>query len=511
MAEYYIPAAMVMVGEKPVVLEQDSVLACIYYYLVAKHRDSLMVGSRKRLRAVSILYYPFNIIDIHGKYAAVIDTIVKPIYTIAFDKPLLEDLLERFNVLGDLRGQEFTEEISNIKNLLEAMYAEKEGVVSKRYEVKGLVYNKNLLQELRVLASIASPKGLPGIVVPEKNIDVNEAKQMLEEMLDNTSMVVDQLTSMINSLDQHYDKWRKRVELEHEAKKEELGKEAEVIKLVIQKKIEEYEARLEVERKRIDEKYSAEERELLDKIRSLEEKISDLRRRVEEGIARREYGIELKRLVREKKRLERRLEGLRRLKNRQKRVVEKKIRSLISAETIRQRLLEKELERFGRELSEIVSKTSREVESLKKAINRIIEHVMEVRKNITSILIEPPSLGAGKYFVPFIALLYRSIEGTDLLNIVPLIKMRVFRAKTLLTRKPRLEEVQVLASRAMRLKSIINTSDYRKTMLTVNLLDEKYLDMASRGFEKLVKEDIIGSGEAYEVLSLIESAIESHA
>ncbi|WFO75043.1 hypothetical protein J4526_08205 [Desulfurococcaceae archaeon MEX13E-LK6-19] len=505
--QYYIPAVLIMTGEKPIEHELDSVLACIYYYLVTKHREGLIVSARKRIKAISILYYPFNIIDVHGKYAAVIDAITKPVYTTVFDKPILEDIVDRLNALGEMRGQAFIEEISNIKNLLEAMYSEKEGTVTRRYEIRGLVYNKNVLDELRVLVNTASQKGLPGLVIPEKSIDTNEVKHLLEEILDETSKVIDQLTSMMNSLDQHYARWRKQIEVEHEVKKKELEKEVESIKLVIQKRIEEYEARLEIEKSRIDEKYSMEEKELLDKIRSLEERIEVLRRKVEEGIAREEDRIELKKLVRERKRLEKRLESIKRIKNKQKRAIETKIQRIIGAETMRQKYLEKELERYGRELDKMVTKASYEVEDLKRTINKLIEQTMELRKRVTSILLELPSLGVGKYLVPFIAILYTTPEGIESLDIIPLVK--IYASKTMFSRQTKIIETQTLASRALRLKSIVNTTEYRKMILTVNLLDKKYLDTASRGFEKLVKEDIISSGEAYESLSLIESYIES--
>lgn len=505
--EYYVPAVLIVSSGKPVECRLEDVVASIYYYIATNYRENLVASSRRRIKAVSILYYPFNLIDIQDRYVVVTDPVLRPVYTLSYDKPLLEDIAENVNKLSSVKGQAFVEVVENLKNLINAMYDDKEGVTTLKYEFRGVVSKRSILDEIAVLANTASKKELAGVNVPEKNIDTAFIKNTIEEILNETGRLIEELSTMISLIDKYYKDWLKQAEVEHEVKMKELERETETIKDVIEKNIKELESRIEEEKTRIEEKFFEKENELREQIRSIEEKIEIARSRVREGIADKNVENELKKLLKTKKKLEKQLESIRGFRERRKKVTEVKLRRIIRYHELRLKFLEEELERYSREFNKLVSRASSSVEELKKSINRIIEYVVSTRKKITSILLETPSRGAGKYYIPFIAILFTSLDGVESLDITPLLKIQL--TKTIIGKKTRFIKTPSLYSRALKLKTIIDIDKFREDLLSTNILVRKYVNIASKGFEKLVKEDIISSDEASEVLSLVESYVET--
>ncbi len=347
----------------------------------------------------------------------------------------------------------------------------------------------------------------PGVYIKHEIPDIDKIRQVIEEVLTDTSSTLGQINELITRIDKAFILWRESIRRNYGNKRKEAEKELTEIRRIVEERVNDLKKRLKDDQKAVEQRYEPIISNIKRRLREIDEEINRLNEKIKNQEGEKEEIKKYKKRIKElsKRRLEL-LKDLGEAENniiKEKNTVEAHYKRLIESEQQRVRLAEEELKNIDRNLSRLISHAEEEIDTIRKMMLRIYSDLLSIYKNVDSLLISMPPSGPGKYLLPTAIVVYTG-GGHDRSMIIPPLYYII---KKGFLKKPELKISNILDVLMMRYDDIYSDLYYRGELERKNLLLEISVERIEHGVRKLVEDGLFTKDKGEEFIKSIKEQI----
>lgn len=384
----YLPLFTFKNGGKLSIPTAEEELGLIIYSAVVGRAKSLISRKEEKVVNVTYLYYPLLLVNFRDESSLIFDPYsnepIKFNY-IAIDLDHLDKLADE---TGLIKGRGFLEKLQEVLNVLNYVIDRKAFYREVSVEVKGLIIDNNLLEEIKTIIQLVSEKRDYAVEIEPPKDGFRDFAKLLEETLVETSRFKQRLLTFLNRVKNHYNEWISDVKTNYGELLKNMDEEIERTRLEVGAKINEYESKRVEEESRVKETYERRLKEVDSKIAELEGE----RRELElELLKIKRTGGDEKSVRNKLKEVEKKLKQYVKLRSDIVKSMEEEIREIKDKyneliETERRRIiaLERRKESINRELEELMNLANDRLREVEKKVNELINHYRSVEEEVSS-------------------------------------------------------------------------------------------------------------------------------
>ncbi len=504
-----VPLILKYEEQVPVKVDSETMIALIMYYAEDHRKKPGFIRRRgERIKHVTIVYQPLIVLEIGNRQAVVVDPVSPPKLEIEFVEPLFNNVKVLFDELHRAFGKEFLDRLVRTRDHLKDIANKKRDVLKHKYTFIGVIHNRELLDELNSFLTIAPSERLPGYTISFREPDLESIKTRIEDLRSKISNAINEINELLITLDKIFGSWRQLLVREYERKLEEVKRELEETKSIVDTKVTELKERLNEELSSVDERY----RVLIDNtMKNIESIDNELRSLYEELRKRQAYGGDVKEvkkrissLEKRKKDLNKQQQQLRKKHEEEREAVRKRFDKLVEAELQRVRVIENELKRLMRERDSLIAHAREDVDEIRRLFLKINDYVMSVNKRVDNILIPLPPTGSGTYTLPFVVVVYERMEAERSILIPPL----YYRVKKGLIRKTSLSEASKIKSYLSRYDKIYFDNRYRNDIVKHDIFPTISVERIEYALRRVAEEGLFSKSKIEPIVTALKEQLE---
>ncbi len=504
-----LPIVIKYEEQAPVKVDSETTIALLMYY-IENHRKKpgLLRRTGERIKHVTILYQPLVVLEIGNRQAVIVDPTSSSRLVIEYVEPLFNNVREYYRQLESSRGKDFIDILVRLRNHLKDLVSKKRDVLRRRYELEGVVSDREVLDELTVFLTLAPGEYMRGYNLPYREVDLAYIKNSIEDLLARISNAVNQVNDLLLLLDKTFESWRQLLVSEYDKRLEEVYRELEETRRIVDSKIMELKERMNQELGSVEENY----RKLIENTRRNLESIEvELRQLYEEQRRRQAYGGDVKEvkkkissLEKRRKELNKEYQQLLKKLDSERDSIRKKYEKLIDAEMQRIRVIENEIKRLNRERDNLIAHAREDVDEVKRMFLKINDYVLSVKKRVENFLVPLPPSGQGYYLLPFTIAVYEKTGSERTILVPPL----YYRVKKGLIKRTSLTESQKIKGYLERYNQIYFDSRYKNEIIKNDLFPTISVERIEYALRRVAEEGLLPKNRVAELVKSLQEQLE---
>ncbi|MET1160185.1 MAG: hypothetical protein ABWW65_04425 [Thermoprotei archaeon] len=198
-------------GELTPLSEEEDINYVIYLAESMRKKKELFKKIYERIGLVTRVHYPFFIKEFRGKYSLVFDPYKKSSINFklpVIDSRFIESIVEELKMLDE---KSFIDKLTLLDEALKAAVRGEKYVTFREYIVESLVMDKDVIEDIRRLASYPFEYSYPGVKLNFGNLDVEKQIRIVNELLDEATSLIGLSTRILGEITRIVNEWEKKI------------------------------------------------------------------------------------------------------------------------------------------------------------------------------------------------------------------------------------------------------------------------------------------------------------